>query len=64
MTRQEFDENLAATQDTTEGYTNVQLSEINDTVFEQVRELDIEAASDMWEKSRIDHMFERAMASY
>jgi hypothetical protein len=42
MTREEFDQHFAATQDTTEGFTDGQLDALNDDVWEEIRMLEMD----------------------
>jgi hypothetical protein len=42
MTREEFDQYFAATQDTTEGFTDGQLDALNDDVWEEIRMLEMD----------------------
>lgn len=63
MTREQFDRNYAATTSKTEGFTAEQLSTLNDIVFADVAEIDIDdqdMSDAQW--SAIQHAFERAAA--
>lgn len=42
MTRQEFDATFAANQDTTEGFSDSDLRAVNDAVFAEVAEMDVD----------------------
>ena len=57
MTRQEFDARYAATQSDTEGFTDEQLTRINDAVFAEVAAMDID---DDRTDSHVKNMFARA----
>ena len=49
MTRQEFDHSFAATMNSTEGFAQDELDEINNTVFSQVCDLDYEGRDTEWQ---------------
>jgi hypothetical protein len=40
MTREEFDRRFAASQDTTEGYTDAELDGVNDKVYAEVQKME------------------------
>jgi hypothetical protein len=63
MTRNEFDARFAATQDTTEGYTDEQLTALNDAVFAEVCDLDPTPWRDDVSET-VQVVMERLMNSY
>lgn len=55
MTRDQFDARYAATQETTQGYTDDELDEINAEVFAAVEEIDADDEdASQWVKSAFD----------
>ena len=60
MTRLEFDDKFAATQDSASGFTDAQLAEINDAVFDKVAGLDL---FDGRTNGMVAEEFERAFAA-
>jgi hypothetical protein len=61
MTRNEFDSRFAASQDTTSGWSDEELEEINDAVFAEVSEMDL--YNDITD-SHVKNMMARVMNSF
>jgi hypothetical protein len=60
MTRNEFDNQFAATRDNAGEWDQVDLDQINNSVFNAVSHLVIDDGAPWDHKSTIDHEFERA----
>jgi hypothetical protein len=65
MTRDEFDHRYAATQDNTEGFTDAELERINDAVFAEVSDLELEPWSgNRTTSDHVQNMMDRKLNSY
>jgi len=61
MTRNEFNSRFACNINNTEGYTELQIDEINDAVFTLVADADLDAHTT---DSHVKNMFGRVFAAY
>lgn len=61
MDRADFDRHFAATENTTEGYSDADLAVINDAVFAEVADCDI---NDLYVASTVSNMFGRVFAKF